>query len=534
MSADLAPAIGLDPVAPAIALTRRPLLAIGAIAVMIAMLYHQTFWSMMIIWWRSQTFAHGFAIIPISAWLIWRQRAELASLTPRPCGAAFLPLALLGAAWLLAEAANVPVVMQYAAMAMFPIAVLAMLGWQVARAIAFPLAYLLLAVPFGEIFLAPLMDFTASFTVAALQLSGIPVFRENNNFSIPSGNWSVVEACSGLRYVIALIALGTLYAYLNYRSLGRRLIFIAAALILPIFANGVRAYSIVLIGHWSNMRLAVGVDHLIYGWVFFGLVSLLLFWSGSFWREAPLPAAIADGSTSTLPVAAAELKPRLKPRLRPWHVRAAAGIAISACWPLMAALLLNPGGDESAGAANTGPHAHLRIAAPPPPWTTSGSIPGQWRAGHAGNPLTLEQVYRNRAQALTLQLAWYRHQQKGAQLLTPVDPLDPPYRELESRRRNIRLAGTLLSVRQSVLQSGSTRLLVWRWYRQGGVDTSNPFLIKFLLAKSKLMHARQDGADIIVSAPFDDKPAQAEALLQQFLVSMLPAIDQGLRDVAGN
>jgi exosortase A len=530
MSADLAPAVALDPVAPAPAAARpgHTLLAIGASAAMIALLYHQTFWSMMLIWWRSQTFAHGFAIVPISAWLIWRQREQLASLPLRPCGVAFLPLAALGAAWLLADAANVQVVMQYAAMAMIPIAVLAMLGRQVAQAIAFPLAYLLLAVPFGEVFLAPLMDFTASFTVAALQLSGIPVFRENNLFSIPSGNWSVVEACSGLRYVIALVALGTLYAYLNYRSLRRRLIFIAAALILPIFANGVRAYSIVLIGHWSDMRLAVGVDHLIYGWAFFGLVSLLLFWAGSFWREAPLP----------LPVIGAEPPGLILPATTlPIKIGAAAGIAISACWPLMAALLLGQAGDESAAASMTAPRADLRIAAPQLPWTATGSVPGQWRAGHAGNPLTLEQGYRNRDQVLALQLAWYGRQEKGAELLTPVDPLDsPPYRELENRLRSIELAGTPLSVRQSVLQSGAKRVLVWRWYRQGGVDTSNPFLVKFLLAKSKLLHARQDGAEIIVSTPFDDKPAQAraEALLQQFLDYMLPAIDQGLHHVAAH
>jgi EpsI family protein len=206
---------------------------------------------------------------------------------------------------------------------------------------------------------------------------------------------------------------------------------------------------------------------------------------------------------------------------------------------LMAALLLDQAGDESAAASNTAVRPSLRIAAPQPPWVETGSIPGQWRAGHAGNPLTLEQGYRNRAQALTLQLAWYRRQQRGAELLTPIGALDSPYlayRELESGLRSILLAGTPLSVRQSVLQSGTTRLLVWRWYRQGGVDTSNPFLVKFLLAKSKLLHSRQDGADIIVATPFDDKPAQAqaEALLQQFLVSMLPAIDQGLHDVAGN
>jgi exosortase A len=499
---------------------QRALLAIGAIAAMIIIFYHATIWSMIVLWWRSETFAHGFVIVPISAWLIWRQRERLASLPLRPSPVAFLLLAALGAAWLLAQAANVQVVMQYAVIGMIPVAILALLGRQVAQAIAFPLAYLLLAVPFGEVFLAPLMDFTANFTVAALQLTGIPVFRENNVFSIPSGNWSVVEACSGLRYVIASLALGTLYAHLNYRSLGRRLMFIGVALILPIFANGVRAYSIVMIGHWSNMRLAVGVDHLIYGWVFFGLVSLLLFWTGSFWREAPLPAAPAA------PMATAQM--RQLPQRRANLVAAiVAGIAISACWPWMAAMLL----DQQRGASS----ADLTIAARSP-WVASASDPGDWQVDHAGTPLLLEQSYRNSTQSIKLQVAWYQWQQKDAELLTPVDVVDQRFRTLEERVRSIPLAGAPFTVRQSVLQSATTRLLVWRWYRQSGIDTVNPFLVKFLLAKNKLLHLPQDGADIIVCIPFDDKPAQAqaEASLQQFLSVMLPAIGQGLNHAAGN
>jgi exosortase A len=501
-------------------LDQRALLAIGAIAATIIIFYHATVWSMIVLWWRSQTFAHGFVIVPISAWLIWRERERLASVPLRPNAGAFLLLAALGGAWLMAQAANVQVVMQYAVMAMIPVAVLAMLGWQVARAIAFPLAYLLLAVPFGEVFLAPLMDFTANFTVAALQLTGIPVFRENNIFSIPSGNWSVVEACSGLRYVIASLALGSLYAYLNYRSLPRRLMFIAVALILPIFANGVRAYLIVMIGHLSNMHLAVGVDHLIYGWLFFGLVSMLLFWAGSFWREAPLPAAPAV-AVPTAPV-------RQLPTRRANLVTAiVAGVAICACWPLMAALLLG----QQSGAST----AALTIAAQSP-WVAIASAPDDWRADHAGTPLMLEQSYRNSARALKLQVAWYQWQQKDAELLTPVDAVDQRFRALEERIRSVQLAGAPLTVRQSVLQSATTRLLVWRWYRQSGIDTADPFLVKFLLAKNKLLHLRQDGAEIIVSTPFDDKPAQAqaEALLQQFLVSMLPAIGQGLNHAAAN
>jgi exosortase/archaeosortase family protein len=74
---------------------------------------------------------------------------------------------------------------------------------------------------------------------------------------------------------------GCLFAYLSYRSPIRRMAFIAASLAVPIVANWARAYIIVMLGHLSNNRLAVGADHLIYGWVFFGLVMAVLFWIGA-------------------------------------------------------------------------------------------------------------------------------------------------------------------------------------------------------------------------------------------------------------
>ena len=180
--------------------------------------------------------------------------------------------------------------------AMIPTVVIIIAGRRVARALAFPLGFLLLGVPVGEALIPPLMDWTADFTVTALRLSGIPVYREGTFFTIPSGQWSVVEGCSGLRYLIASITVGALFAYLSYQKLWKRLLFVALSVIVPIIANGMRAYMIVMIAHLSDMKLALGIDHLIYGWLFFGLVMLLLFWIGSFWRD-PEPAISAQSAT---------------------------------------------------------------------------------------------------------------------------------------------------------------------------------------------------------------------------------------------
>jgi len=231
--------------------------------------YWKTVESMVGIWERSETFAHGFVVLPIALWLIWRQRGRVAADSPCPSRPALWALLPIGCAWLAGSLAAANALAQLALVALLVFCVPALLGWQVARKLAFPLGFLVFAVPLGEFLIPLLMDWTARFTVLGLRLSGVPVYQDGLEFVIPSGNWSVVEACSGIRYLIASLMAGTLFAYLNFHSLKRRLAFIAVSAVVPIVANWVRAYLIVMIGHLSGNRLATGVDHLIYGWLFF-------------------------------------------------------------------------------------------------------------------------------------------------------------------------------------------------------------------------------------------------------------------------
>ncbi len=190
-----------------------------------------------------------------------------------------------GFSWLLGELASTLTVSFFAVIALMPLTVTAVLGLQWARTLVLPFAILLFAVPFGEAFVPTLMQWTADFTVVALKLSGVPVYREGQSFVIPSGTWSVVEACSGVRYLLASLFAGVIYAWQMYRSPLRRAMFLLASVVFPIVANWLRAYFIVMLGHLSDNRIAAGVDHLIYGWIFFGIVIMVMFAVGAIWRE---------------------------------------------------------------------------------------------------------------------------------------------------------------------------------------------------------------------------------------------------------
>ncbi|MCL6414682.1 exosortase A [Aestuariirhabdus sp. Z084] len=258
--------------------------SIGFLVLMLA--FSKTLFDMIAIWERSGTFNHCYIIAPICLYLIYRKRQLLVKLSPEPSLLGFVFLLCAIFVWVIAGMVEVQVVQQFSLVIMLSFLCLAVMGWKVVLTILFPLCYSLFMVPFGEFLILPMMELTASFTVSTIALFGIPIYVEGLYFELPTGHWSVVEGCSGVRYLIASVALGTLYAYLNYQTIYKRLIFIGASILLPIVGNWLRATGIVMLGHFSGMKLAVGVDHLLYGWVFFGVLMLILFWVGSRWSEA--------------------------------------------------------------------------------------------------------------------------------------------------------------------------------------------------------------------------------------------------------
>lgn len=462
------------------------------------------------IWETNETFTHGFLIFPISLWLIWSRRHALAHLTPKPSYGALAALVALGLGWEMGYLARVMVVQQYALVGMIIAAVWTILGTAVVRALTFPLAFLVLAVPFGDILLPYMMQFTADFTVSLLRLTGIPVFREGNFFSLPTGNWSVVEACSGLRYLIASFTLGLLYAYLTYRSLWRRTLFVVASLAVPILANGLRAYMIVMIGHLSGMRYAVGVDHLVYGWLFFGLVMLILFWIGSFWREDGK--RVADTASPRPPASVFAVKPLA--------VAAAACLVVAAAWPLYVL--------GTSGHNQIGPEPSLAPPAGVEGWQGGFSSITIWRPHYLASRAQITETYSKNGQPVFLYIGYYRNQRQGEELITSDNVLaptdDPVWVNVGEQQRYPHTHDGSLPVVETLLSSPSQRLVVWNWYWVDGRFTANPYLAKLLEAKAKLLREKDDSAVIILASPYDDTTTAANQALGDFLSGMLPGI----------
>ena len=346
---------------------------------------------------------------------------------------------------------------------MLVLAVPAVLGLQVAKAILFPLMFLFFAVPFGEFLLPVLMEHTADFTVMAVRLSGIPVYREGLQFVIPSGNWSVVEACSGVRYLIASFMVGTLFAYLNYRSTTRRVVFMAVSIVVPIVANWLRAYMIVMLGHLSGNKLAVGVDHLIYGWVFFGVVIILLYMIGARWAEPEAAPAASPAGSSLDSVRGG--------------TRAAFAAVLLACVALIALPPLASAALQRGDSAAAPPQLALpdRFG----DWQSEGAQLTVWRPRFVNPSVEVQRAYALGGQTVGVFVAYYRQQGPERKLVSSENVLvtseDKLWNHVGNGSQALRTADQALTVRTAELLGtpapGSAhrpKLVVWRTYWVNG------------------------------------------------------------------
>lgn len=266
------------------AAARLPLLAACAAIVGILLIYRGSVAEMVRLWFIP-SYQHGWLVVPVCLWLVWEARHRLAEVTPAFDWRGlvlFVPVVL---AWAAGELFSAQLLEHLALVAAIPAVLLATLGWNWVRRVWFPLALLFFAVPFGEPLLAPLMHITADGTVWFLRLCGLTIYSDGFFFSTTVGDFRVAETCSGIRYIIAFLFTGALYAFLTLRRPRNLVIFGLVTCVLPVIANVLRASGIVLLAHFSDMKLAVGVDHFIYGWVFFCMMLAVLLAFGEWLRR---------------------------------------------------------------------------------------------------------------------------------------------------------------------------------------------------------------------------------------------------------
>jgi exosortase A len=431
------------------------------------------------IWWNSSTFNHCLLIIPILWWLVDQRKSELAKLDPKPWALPLIWIAAAASGWLLGDAAGVALARHLGLVMLLQGSVALLLGRAVTRGLLFPLFYLFFLVPFGEELVPALQTITAEMCMWLLGLTGIPAHIDGIYIATPTALFRVAEACSGVKFLVAMVALGALVSNLCFNSWLRRISFMAACVAIPIIANGLRAFATIYIAHHGSLDFAASFDHVVFGWVFFGIVIALVMAAGwpFFDRAADAQAIRADELAK---VSGNALKP----------VAALGGVAAIVLLPLgWSTYIANR-------ASPVPPQIHLPEVAG---WTRVDYRPlHRWKPHFAEASHTLLGRYRNaRGQEIDLYVAVYDRQSEGRELIgfgqgAAGGNSDWSWTESCNAPANARC--------ERISAKGRSNREVISFYRVNGKSSGSAAAIKLATLKAKLLGGNQQAVAILVSA----------------------------------
>lgn len=503
----------------------RPALALVSVALaLVFAAYWPTVVSLGDLWWNNSDYGHGLLVAPLSLYLAWGCRAELARLEPRHLWPAAFAVLALALAWLVASLAEIRVGEQLSLVLLVGAALLALLGPRVARVLAFPLGYLLLVIPVWSVLTPILQARTAAASTSIVQMLGVPVLLEGYYMTIPEGQFVVAEVCAGMRFLLATMAIAALYGYLNFTSFLRAAVFFVFAVAVAIVNNWLRVVVIVMTGHLTDMQGYIVHSHIGFGWFMFALGLVPIFYVGWLMREPEPPAgegAPADRAASAGAAGA-----------RPYRVRAAVACAVLTVALASSGPLAKVWYDHGATRLET---AALRPVPPPPGWQAAGTFDWGIRFhGNAGE--RLDSFTAPDGASAAAYVAFYPRQREGAEVINDRNRIFDPGRwtSVSEHRRRLSLpSGERIPIREAIVlaRHRGAKRIVWYWYLVAGEPTAGSYRAKWRQLQG-LVRGRADAAAVALALEYRGDDEAARARLDRIAQALAPVLHARLESLA--
>lgn len=485
---------------------RRAGLSFAVSAILLLVLFFPTWRSMASTWWNTTTFNYGMIVLPISMFLIWQRRRALAGMWPVQDMAGLVLVGCFALIWLVGTAGEVALFQHIAVVGLLIGLLVACFGRAIARTLWFPLLFLAFMVPFGNFLIPHLQAFVGAFVTLLLRLVGVPVFHEGTLLMTPSGVFEVAEACAGLRFIIANVVVAALFAYWAYDRPIKWFWLLVISVLVPVIANGLRAFGIVYIAYLTDNEYATGVDHLVYGWGFFVLTMFLILFIGNRFADRPIGWFDEDraGRTTT-------------------PVRGSWGAGFVAV--LLAVLVAGPA------------YARLMMQTPEPPtgleatamaglldtsWQRADGQ-GDWRPRVAGADLRTHETYASGGKIVDVFVAYFAFERPRAEAVNEQNRLydGETWIRTQAGVEPVAIDGLPPALRREQLASpqlGSRRLVLW-WYWIGGEFVTSAWWAKALQVRDRLLGRAPPAAIVAVSTRYQGPPEEALQTLESFLRS---------------
>jgi exosortase len=243
-------------------------------------LYYPFIQKMVRDWAENGNYSHGYLVPFISAYMIWALRGQLAETELKPSywglgliviGLLQLYVAKVGSEFFLQRTSIIVV--------LFGISIF-LFGGQLTRFIWLPLAYLIFMVPLPAIIwnriAFPMQLFSSAITENVVQFIGLPVLREGNVLHLPQTTLEVVDACSGLRSLVTMLALSAAFTFLINQATWKKWLLFLSAFPIAILVNIIRLTATAILASWYGGEVAQGFLHDFSGMLVFGAGIALL------------------------------------------------------------------------------------------------------------------------------------------------------------------------------------------------------------------------------------------------------------------
>jgi len=268
----------------------KTILLLATIAASLILYHNNLFW-LGSKWFNDPDYSHGPLIPLISIYIGWLKREKLAEIKKRNgsiVGLVVISFAIL--VQILSIRAEVSLTSSYSFILIIYGIILTYYGKEIAKELLFPIAYLFFMVPFLGFFINPISNklklLSAYLSAKVIYLLGVPIFREGVMLHLPGGSIEVADPCSGIRSMVSLLALGTIFAYFTDTSFIRKILLIISAIPLAVLGNLTRII-------FSGLMTSEGVDvtkgfiHTLSGLLVFIVAFLGLVWFRSIlkWKK---------------------------------------------------------------------------------------------------------------------------------------------------------------------------------------------------------------------------------------------------------
>ncbi len=243
--------------------------------------FFPVFQKLVLSWSTSDDYSHGFLVIPLSLFIIWSKKEILKKVSRNPSISGLFLILFSLVVYIAAYYAEIATVASFSLVSLIAGMIIYYFGFSMLKELAFPVTFLLFMIPVpAQIYASltlPLQLFVSSISSSISSAIGIPVFRDGNIIQIPEHTLQVVTACSGLRSMVSLMALGAVFGFFSLRSNLLKTILFLAGIPISIFVNFIRIFLMILAFHYFDFDLTKESIHTLFGVAIYILALIAVF-----------------------------------------------------------------------------------------------------------------------------------------------------------------------------------------------------------------------------------------------------------------